>query len=84
LRRFERVFFNNNFCWHVSGANSPATVSLVGGSAIVMGNHIKNNEPTSSVDFNNIEGIYMGNIAQGGPMNAIHILPSPISDFNKH
>ncbi len=41
--RFERVFFNNNFCWHV---NTPpdsqrATVRLAGRSAIVMGNHIK-------------------------------------------
>ena len=46
IRRFERLFFNNNFCWHVSFPSADAaTVSLFGRSAIVMGNHIKTNVP---------------------------------------
>ncbi|MFO0767657.1 MAG: hypothetical protein U0231_12955 [Nitrospiraceae bacterium] len=41
-RRFERVFFNDNFCWHRSvPADDKATVSLFCRSAVVMGNHIR-------------------------------------------
>jgi hypothetical protein len=84
LRRFERVFFNNNFCWHVSvAAHDTATVSLVGGSAIVMGNHIKTNAPIPSVDFHRMENaVYMGNIAQSNPANFLGI-PSLSLGFNK-
>src|SRR5262249_35796843 len=61
LRRFERVFFNNNFCWHMNHVERPhnATVSLFGGGAIVMGNHIKTNVAIPSVNFNGIAGVYM-------------------------
>ncbi|MBI4003188.1 MAG: right-handed parallel beta-helix repeat-containing protein [Nitrospira defluvii] len=84
FRRFERVFFNNNFCWHASVAGQGmATVSLVGRSAIVMGNHIKTTVPISSVDFHGMkEAVYMGNIAQANPVNFGGI-PAPISGFNK-
>ena len=84
IRRFERVFFNNNFCWHVSvPVQSAATVSLVGHSAIVMGNHIKTNALISSVDFHGIkDAVYMGNIAQVGPANFGGI-PTAVSGFNK-
>jgi hypothetical protein len=84
FQRFERVFFSNNFCWHMSVAAQPAaTVSLFGRSAIVMGNHIKTNVLIPSVDFHGIkDGIYMGNIAQTGPANFGGV-PSPIPGFNK-
>jgi hypothetical protein len=84
IRRFERLFFNNNFCWHVSvAAQGTATVSLFGRSAIVMGNHIKTNALIPSVDFHGIrDAVYMGNIAQTNPVNFAGI-PSPISGFNK-
>ena len=84
FRRFERLFFNNNFCWHVSVAAQPsATVSLTARSAIVMGNHIKTNVLIPSVDFHGIkDAVYMGNIAQTGPANFGGI-PTPISGFNK-
>ncbi|MDO8596867.1 MAG: DUF6519 domain-containing protein [Sulfuricaulis sp.] len=84
FRRFERVFFNNNFCWHVSVAAQPAaTVSLVGRSAIVMGNHIKTNVPIPSVDFHGMkDAVYIGNIAQTNPANFGGV-PSPIPGFNK-
>ena len=84
FRRFERVFFNNNFCWHVSvPAQTAATVSLVGRSAIVMGNHIKTNVLIPSVDFHGMkDAVYMGNIAQTSPANFGGI-PTPISGFNK-
>jgi hypothetical protein len=84
IRRFERLFFNNNFCWHVSvAAQGTATVSLFGRSAIVMGNHIKTNALIPSVDFHGMrDGVYMGNIAQTNPVNFAGI-PSPISGFNK-
>ena len=84
FRRFERVFFNNNFCWHVSVAAQPAaTVSLVGRSAVVMGNHIKTNFLLPSVDFHGMkDAVYMGNIAQTGPANFGGI-PTPVSGFNK-
>ena len=84
IRRFERVFFNNNFCWHVSVRAQPAaTVSLVGRSAIVMGNHIKAYVALPSVDFNGIEeAVYMGNIAQTDPVHFGGV-PTPIPRFNK-
>jgi nitrous oxidase accessory protein NosD len=83
-RRFERVFFNNNFCWHVNvHADRTATVSLVGSSAIVMGNHIKTNGSIPSVDFNRMQDvIYMGNIAQGGPIRVSGFPPTSNSGFN--
>ena len=87
-RRFERVFFSNNFCWHMSVASppmdpSPATVSLFGKSAIVMGNHIKTNVLIPSVDFHGMkDAVYMGNIAQTAPANFGGI-PTPVSVFNK-
>ncbi|MCS6328192.1 MAG: right-handed parallel beta-helix repeat-containing protein, partial [Nitrospira sp.] len=66
FRRFERLFFSNNFCWHASVvAQGTATVSLSARSAIVMGNHIKTNVPIPSVDFHGMkEAVYMGNLAQ--------------------
>lgn len=83
-RRFERVFFNNNFCWHMSmPADKTATVSLFCRSAIVMGNHIKVMATIPSVDFHGIkDAVYMGNIAQTNPANFGGI-PAPISGFNK-
>lgn len=84
FRRFERVFFNNNFCWHWSvPQDRAATISLVARSAIVMGNHIKANGPLPSVDFHNIkDAVYMGNIAQTDPINFGGI-PTPVPDFNR-
>ncbi|GMV51903.1 MAG: hypothetical protein NBKEAIPA_01111 [Nitrospirae bacterium] len=84
FRRFERLFFSNNFCWHVSvAARGAATVSLSARSAIVMGNHIKTNVPIPSVDFLGMkEAVYMGNLAQANPVNFGGI-PSPISGFNR-
>jgi hypothetical protein len=84
VRRFERVFFNNNFCWHVSvRADNTATVSLVGRSAIVMGHHIKANAPIPSVDFHDMEeAVYMGNIAQRNPTRVSNnSLPLSIPGF---
>jgi hypothetical protein len=85
IQRFERVFFNNNFCWHMSVAAQPpgAAVSLFGRSAIVMGNHIKTNVLIPSVDFHGIEdAVYMGNIAEKDPVNFGGV-PTPLSGFNK-
>ena len=84
FRRFERVFFNNNFCWHASLASQTAsTVSLAARSAIVMGNHIKTTAPLPSVDFHGMkEAVYMGNIAQSNPVNFAGI-PVPVGGFNK-
>lgn len=84
FRRFERLFFSNNFCWHASLATQgTATVSLSARSAIVMGNHIKTNVPIPSVDFHGMkDAVYMGNLAQANPVNFGGI-PSPISGFNR-
>jgi hypothetical protein len=84
FRRFERLFFSNNFCWHASvAAQGTSTVSLSARSAIVMGNHIKTNVPIPSVDFHGMkDAVYMGNLAQANPVNFGGI-PSPISGFNR-
>jgi hypothetical protein len=83
-RRFERVVFNNNFCWHMSvAAASTATVSLLCRSAVVMGNHFKILAPIPSVDFHGLkDAVYMGNIAQSHPANFGGI-PAALSGFNK-
>lgn len=83
-RRFERIFFNNNFCWHMSvAADDKATVSLFCRSAVVMGNHIKMVGPIPSVDFHGLkDAVYLGNMAQSQPINFGGI-PTPISGFNK-
>ncbi len=81
--RFERIFFNNNFCWHVS--TSPdlqrATVRLAARSAIVMGNHIKATTPFPSVDFQDVQGVFVGNITEGGTLNFTEF-PVPETSFN--
>ncbi len=84
FRRFERLFFSNNFCWHASvAAQGTSTVSLSARSAIVMGNHIKTNVPIPSVDFHGMkDAVYMGNLAQANPVNFGGI-PSPVSGFNR-
>ncbi|ODT45675.1 MAG: hypothetical protein ABS70_02650 [Nitrospira sp. SCN 59-13] len=84
FRRFERVFFSNNFCWHASvAAQGTATVALSARSAIVMGNHIKTNVPIPSVDFHGMkDAVYMGNLAQANPVNFGGI-PAPVSGFNR-
>ena len=84
FRRFERLFFSNNFCWHASvAAQGTATVSVAARSAIVMGNHIKTNVPIPSVDFHGIkDAVYMGNLAQANPANFGGV-PSSISGFNR-
>jgi hypothetical protein len=84
FRRFERLFFSNNFCWHASvAAQGTATLSLSARSAIVMGNHIKTNVPIPSVDFHGMkDAVYMGNLAQANPVNFGGI-PAPISGFNR-
>ena len=83
-RSFERVFFNNNLCWHASmPADDKATVSLFCRSAVVMGNHIKMIGLIPSVDFHGLkDAVYMGNIAQSSPINFGGI-PTPVSGFNK-
>ncbi|MDX2506787.1 MAG: DUF6519 domain-containing protein [Gammaproteobacteria bacterium] len=82
--RFERVFFNNNFCWHVSSTptSQRATVKLAGRSAIVMGNHIKANNGFSSVDFQDVPGVFVGNITEGGTLN-FNEFPVPEQNFNR-
>lgn len=88
FRRFERVFFNNNFCWHwsVPGDERRGTVSLAGRSAIVMGNHFKTNALLASVDFNDVDrAVYMGNVALRDPINFPGVpngVPASVSDFN--
>lgn len=82
--RFERVFFNNNFCWHVSTTRDSqrATVRLAGRRAIVMGNHIKASTGFLSVDFQNIPGVFVGNITEGGALN-FNDFPTPEASFNR-
>jgi Family of unknown function (DUF6519)/Right handed beta helix region len=71
--RFERVIFSNNYCSHLTQLlhdnERPATVWLVGGHAIVMGNHIKAMPRIPSVNFNGVPGPFIGNVTAGGAIN---------------
>jgi hypothetical protein len=84
FRRFERVTFNNNHCWHWSIRTSEAggTVSLRGRSAIVMGNHVKANTQIPSFNFNGMSGIYVGNDTDGG-VAGLADFPAPSQDYNR-
>jgi len=66
--RFERVVFNNNYCFHWTRPQQDdgVTVLLRGRSAIVMGNHIKSLGSGLSVLFGGVRGIFLGNDTQGG------------------
>jgi len=85
LNRFERVFFNNNYCMHVTSPPpiGAATVKLVGRSATVMGNHIKAApQKFPSVDFGGMPGPFIGNVANNTTRIATAAFPTPENSFN--
>jgi hypothetical protein len=73
--RFERVSFDQNYCMHSTpprpeDRQNDATVRLVGRRAIVMGNHVKaTTRGWRSVNFNGMQGPFIGNITAGGATN---------------
>jgi hypothetical protein len=88
FRRFERVFFSNNYCAHATDqaifAPPPlgnATVRLVGRAATVIGNQIKAGRGFASFDFNNMPGPYMGNVTSGAVTRHAD-LPAPVNAYN--
>lgn len=86
IARFERVSFDQNYCWHLSApvfsAGQAATVWLVGRRASVIGNHVKSSTRfLASVNFNNMPGPYMGNVTAGGTLNHVDF-PAPAANFN--
>ena len=77
--------FNNNHVTHLTPTVSDraeASVSLVGHSAIVMGNHFTALGFRPSVDFNGMRGIYVGNDHIGEPVNFAEF-PTPSNNFNR-
>ena len=84
--RFERVFFNENYCSHVStefNDDGRATVFLVGRAAVVMSNQIKATMPRfPSVNFNGMRGPFIGNITRGGAIGHVDF-PAPENAFNQ-
>ena len=84
MRRFERVTFSNNVCWHLLDPNSPdtgATVMLKGVLASVSGNQIKAARQFHCVDFNDMPSPFIGNTVTG-PTRRHTDLPSPPASFN--
>lgn len=86
ILRFERVFFNHNYCLHAgpgieSGGN--ASVILEGFAGVVMGNQIKtDNGNMASVNMSNMAGTMVGNITTSGFTQDPNF-PVPESDFNR-
>ena len=83
--RFERVFFSNNYCMHLSGTpdDNFATVVLLGRVCTVMGNHVKASIPGYfSFDFNGMRGPYAGNVVTGPPFGFNPFVPAPDGDHN--
>ena len=80
--RFERVFFSDNHCTHVTATGNGATVLLVGRAAIAIGNHIKATMPKfPSIDFGNQPGPCIGNVLAGPVLN--HATAPPLdAGFN--
>jgi hypothetical protein len=85
--RFDRVFFSNNYCKHMTapsgaagGGQSGATVVLSGRAAIVTANHIKATAPGyASIDFGGGPGPCIGNVLSGPVINQG---TSPVLDSN--
>ena len=75
--RFDRVFFSNNYCKHMTaasgatrGGQTGATVVLTGRAAIVTANHIKAmTAGYASVDFGGVPEPYIGNVLSGAVIN---------------
>jgi hypothetical protein len=75
--RFDRVFFSNNYCKHMTAASGAAgggqtgvTVVLTGRAAIVTANHIKAMTASyASVDFGGEPGPCIGNVLSGAVIN---------------
>lgn len=85
LYRFERVFFNNNFCWHLNPApsDSLATLLVHARSAIVQGNHFKAQAALPSVNYHGMnDAIYLGNVHARSPIGFTGV-PTPVSGFNQ-
>lgn len=87
-RRFERVIFSNNYCWHLANPAPPppaptgnATVRLTGRAASVLGNQVKSASGVPSFDFNNMPGPFMGNVISGSVTRHTD-LPAPESTYN--
>lgn len=83
--RFERVFFNHNYCDHFGGeggVKTNATVMLSGFRAVVMGNQIKaTNRAHASINFFGTPGPCMGNVTASGIIDHPDF-PAPNSAFN--
>jgi len=84
VARFERVFFTDNFCWHLGSPGTRAvSVSLKATNAVVMGNQFKSEKPLPSVDFHDMaQAVYLGNLAQLGPTHFSGV-PTASSNFNQ-
>ena len=75
--RFDRVFFSNNYCKHMTaaggalgGGQTGATVVLTGRAAIVTANHVKaTTVGYASVDFGAQPGPCIGNVLSGAVIN---------------
>lgn len=83
--RFERVFFSNNYCMHVSGPPDDrfATVVLVGRGCTVLGNQVKATTPGYfSFDFNGMRGPFIGNITSGNALQYNPFPPAPDGNLN--
>ena len=83
--RFERVFFNNNYCSHLTSIDAnqlQATVWLVGRYGIVMSNHIKSfTRRIPAVNYNNMSGPCLGNVLSDNIINR-SLFPPLDADFN--
>lgn len=83
--RFERVFFSDNYCLHVSGQpdDNLATVVLVGRGCTVTGNQVKAMVPGFfSFDFNGMRGPFADNIMSGGALAYAPFPPAPDGQNN--
>ena len=83
--RFERVFFSDNYCLHVSGApnRNLATVVLVGHGCTVTGNQVKATAPGFfSFDFNGMRGPFADNVVNGGALAYVPFAPAPDGQNN--
>ncbi|SFR07308.1 DUF6519 domain-containing protein [Poseidonocella sedimentorum] len=84
--RFERVFFNHNYCLHAGpgdAADSDATVILTGSAGVVMGNQVKAQERfIPSINMRNMTGTMVGNITSAGFAQDPNF-PVNEADFNR-
>jgi parallel beta-helix repeat protein len=83
--RFEKITFSNNVCEHLNAEASAAeaTVRLLGGRLIAIGNHVEGPPGVNAMSLANRNHVaLLGNVTTGDYINVGTVTPTPHTSFN--